>query len=149
MPAALAFLVVDDNRDNRFLLTKTLARKFPGCRIYECGDSDEALKIARESMLAAAIIHRTADLEGVHMVELLRKERPSLPILAVSGYDRRQAAFRAGANAFLHYDAWLSLGLAIDDMLGSAGDRNPPMAPGDEGVYSSGAAVRGFTCTGK
>jgi CheY-like chemotaxis protein len=58
MPNPLQFLLVDDVDDNRFLITKTLARKFPGARVEECVESEAALACAKRTGLTAAIVHR-------------------------------------------------------------------------------------------
>lgn len=119
------FLVVDDNADNRFLLAKTLIRKFPNALVQECQDSEPALVAARRASLTAAIVHRAGDVDGLSLIEMLRKARPALPILFVSGGDVRSKAFDTGATAFLDYDAWLRVGLVVEDML-RAGVSSPP-----------------------
>jgi ActR/RegA family two-component response regulator len=123
------FLLIDDNADNRFLLAKTLLRRYPNALIQECQDSQPALVAARRASLTAAVVHRAADVDGFPMIEMLRGARPTLPILFVSGADARSKAIEAGASAFLNYDAWLNVGVAVDDMLRAA-DSMPPFAAG-------------------
>ena len=53
MPAPLKFLVIDDNADSRFLLVKTLLRKFPTAVIHECQSSEAAFEMAKTEDLAA------------------------------------------------------------------------------------------------
>lgn len=125
MADTLEFLIVDDHLDNRFLLTKTLARKFPAAIIQECQDSGAAFLVAGRTPLAAAIVHRASDMDGISLIEGLRKEYPSLPILCVSGIDRHEAAFRAGASAFLNYEAWLRVGTVVEEMLQDIKTRSP------------------------
>jgi CheY-like chemotaxis protein len=119
------FLLVDDNVDNRFLLAKTLIRKFPTALLQECQDSQPALVAARRPSLTAAIVHRATDVDGLTLVEMLRKTRPTLPILFVSGADMRAKAFEMGASAFLNYDAWLRVGAVVDDMLRTGASSAP------------------------
>jgi len=114
------FLLIDDNADNRFLLAKTLIRKYPNALVQECQDSEPALLAARRPSLTAIVVHRASDIDGLPLVEMLRKSRPTLPILFVSGADFRTAAFEMGATAFLHYDAWLRVGAVVEDMLRTA-----------------------------
>lgn len=116
-PPALEFLVVDDQLDNRFLLTSTLRRNFPNATLHECDESTEAVNVVNQGALAAAIVHRAADVAGISLVEMLRAANRSLPILYVSGYNRREQASHAGATAFLSYDAWLTVGAAVEGML--------------------------------
>jgi CheY-like chemotaxis protein len=110
------FLIVDDHVDNRFLLTKTLIRKFPRALILECRDSVAALQAVKRPNLTAVIVHRADDVDGLPLIEMLRNENRSVPILYVST-TRREEAFAAGASAFLNYDAWLRVGSAVEDML--------------------------------
>jgi DNA-binding response OmpR family regulator len=119
------FLLVDDNADNRFLLAKTLIRKFPNALMQECQDSEPALIATRRPSLTAAIVHRAADVDGLPLIEMLRKARPTLPILFVSGADMRTKAFEVGASAFLNYDAWLRVGAVVEDMLRTGASTAP------------------------
>jgi CheY-like chemotaxis protein len=119
------FLLVDDNADNRYLLAKTLIRKYPNALVQECQDSEPALVAVRRPSLTAAIIHRASDLDGVALIETVRKARPTLPILFVSGGDMRAKAFEVGASAFLNYDAWLRVGTIVEDMLRTGASTAP------------------------
>lgn len=122
------FLVVDDNADSRFLLVKTLLRKFPSAVIHECQESVAALVIAREKPLSAIVAHRAADMDGIHLIEELRAANPGVIIVMVSGIDRSESAVRAGATCFLSYDEWLCIGRLVTDLLSQ-----PPTVP-DAGV---------------
>jgi ActR/RegA family two-component response regulator len=121
------FLLIDDNADNRFLLAKTLIRKYPNALVQECQDSTPAMVAARRSTLTAAVVHRASDVDGLPMVEMIRQARPTLPILFVSGGDARAKALEAGATAFLNYDAWLRVGVVMEEML-RPGVSAPPFA---------------------
>ncbi|HUR22147.1 MAG TPA: response regulator [Vicinamibacterales bacterium] len=112
MPAIPEFLIIDDNIDNRFLLTKTLRRKYPGALLEERQDSKTAL-VAATLTISAAVVHRAADVQGLPMVGMLGAANPRLPILCVSGFDQRERALELGANAFLHDDAWLNVGASV------------------------------------
>lgn len=111
------FLVVDDNADSRFLLVKTLLRKFPQALMQECQDSDVAVSAARNPKLDAIIAHRAADVDGATLIRLLRRINSAVPIVMVSGLDRSAAALEAGANLFLNYDEWLRIGTVVADLL--------------------------------
>jgi CheY-like chemotaxis protein len=125
MPIPIEFLIVDNNRDNRFLLTKTLLRKYTAAKIHEHEDSEGAMKVVNAADLTAAVVHRAADMDGIFLIRMIREAKPKLPILSVSGFDRREQAYAAGANAFLHYDAWLSLGRIVEEMLRTGQTENP------------------------
>src|SRR4051812_41811809 len=111
------FLVIDDNADSRFLLTKTLMRKFPAAVLIECGDDGTAMSVAATERLDAIVIHRTGEITGVAMIPLLRQVAPEVPIVMVSGIDRSTEAVDAGATYFLHYDEWLRLGTVVSGIL--------------------------------
>lgn len=111
------FLVIDDNVDNRFLLTRTVLRKYPQAVIIESGDLAAALEQVRLGGLDAVISHRAGEVDGLELLRELRAAHPTVPIVMVSGYDRTRAALEAGATCFLNYDEWLRLGTVIDEIL--------------------------------
>jgi CheY-like chemotaxis protein len=107
------FLVVDDNHDSRFLLTKTLLRKFPQSIVQECQDSEPAQTEARNGQLDAIVAHRSADMDGLTLIRTLRQANPAVPIIMVSGIDRTAEALAAGATEFLNYDQWQRIGSVV------------------------------------
>src|SRR4051812_5707409 len=111
------FLVIDDNPDSRFLLVKTLLRKFPQSVIQECQGSEPAIDVARDHLTSAIVLHRATDADGETLIRLLRRVNATVPIVMVSGFDRSQMALAAGANAFLNYDEWLRIGSVVADLL--------------------------------
>jgi CheY-like chemotaxis protein len=117
MSAPLKFLVIDDNADSRFLLVKTLLRKFPSAVIHECQSSAAALVMAKTSDLAAIISHRTTETAGISLLRELRQINPGVPMVMVSGVDRRELALAAGADRFLLYDEWLRIGTIVDELI--------------------------------
>jgi DNA-binding NtrC family response regulator len=117
MSQSMKFLVIDDNPDSRFLLTKTLMRKFPAAAYVETGSDATATEVAAEDNVDAIIIHRTADVSGIDMVSVLRAVNPRVPIVMVSGIDRSAEAMKAGASYFLLYDEWLRLATVVGGLL--------------------------------
>src|SRR3954471_4295394 len=77
VPEQLKFLVIDEDNDSRFLLVKTLLRKFPGAGVTECRTADAALSLARTDKLNAIVTHRTAEMTGVDLVRELRSINPA------------------------------------------------------------------------
>lgn len=114
------FLIVDDNSDSRFLLAKTLLRKFPGAQMLECQTSEKAVAILSREKPHAVVAHRTQETDGQTLIRSLRAADLTVPIVMVSGIDRREAARLAGANAFLHYDEWLRIGTVVAELLRAA-----------------------------
>lgn len=134
MDSPKTFLVVDDNADSRFLLVKTLLRKFPTAIIHECQECVDAVKIARLDTLAAIVAHRAADLDGISLIRELRAANPTVIILMVSGLDRTESAIRAGATCFLNYDEWLRVGSLVTELLSRSADAQaggPDEGPGN------------------
>lgn len=123
------FLVVDDNSEGAFLLTKTLLRKFPNATIQEQAEADGARAWVRKEKPDAIVIHRAWDGDAQTLVRELRQLAPDVPIVAVSGVDRSKETLAAGANRFLHYDEWLRLGSVVAQLLGLGGDTPQPPFP--------------------
>lgn len=119
MPSPHNFLIVDDNPDSRFLLVKTLLRKFPQAVLQETQDGESALAMARSEKLDAVVVHRAAEVDGITLVRNLRLTNAKIPIVMVSGIDRTQPAMEAGANTFLSYEAWLRIGTVVNELLSS------------------------------
>jgi CheY-like chemotaxis protein len=117
-PPPVIFLVIDFNAESRYLLVKTLRRKFPTAVIHETEDADNAEQIVRSGAVTAVISHRTFDVEGVDLVRRLRAADRDVPIVMVSGIDRGTAPMDAGADAFLHYDQWLRIGTLVERLVG-------------------------------
>ena len=117
MPSSPKFLVVDDNTDSRFLLVKTLLRKFPKSVVQETQDAATASELAASDQVSAIVVHRAVDIDGVTLVRLIRDANPVVPIVMVSGIDRSKSAVEAGATAFLNYDAWLRIGSVVAELL--------------------------------
>ena len=123
MPSPYTFLIVDDNSDSRFLLVKTLLRKFPQAELKETPNGEAALTLARSSRLDAIIIHRAAEFDGLTLVAMVRTICPATPIVMVSGLDRTRAAIEAGATTFLSYEEWLRIGTVVAGLLATPNER--------------------------
>jgi DNA-binding NtrC family response regulator len=119
------FLVVDFHTESRFLLVKTLLRKFPSAFIQECEDVVAAVEFVKSQKVAAAVAHRTFDTSGHDLVQALRAADPALPIVMVSGFDRAKEARHGGADTFLLYDEWLRIAVVVDELM-TARDASKP-----------------------
>lgn len=119
------FLLVDDNPEGRFIVSKTLLRHFPQARITEIDDSADAIEALKSEPVAAALVHKTLDLDGLSLVKRLREVAPGLVIVYLSGNQKLEAAAEfAGATKFLHYDRWLMIGTLVADLI-KRGTRPP------------------------
>lgn len=111
------FLIIDDNADSRTFLAKALLRKYPEAVVQECQNGDTAVGIVRDERLSAVIAHRTFEYDGDTLVRLLRHASPTVAIVMVSGYDRSGIARAAGADIFMNYDAWLTIGTVVAEAM--------------------------------
>ena len=122
MSTAHTLLVIDCHAESRYLLVKTLLRKFPGAVIHETDDADKAIEIARAFPLGAIIAHRTFEVSGAELIRRLRDTDPVVPLVMVSGIDRSSTALAAGATSFLHYDEWLRIGSVVEQHMAARRD---------------------------
>lgn len=119
VPRSLRFLVVDDDAEGRFLIAKTLLRKFPTASIVECGSAGSAFEVAQSGKLSLVVSHRTFDCDGAALVREIRRRAPRVPIvMVVPAADRQRQASASGADAFLTRDEWLMVGSRVLELLG-------------------------------
>lgn len=114
------FLVIDENPDGRFLLSKTLMRAFPSAAVVECQFAETALQVLQTEPVAAILSHRTHEYDGAGLVRELRRINPTVPIIMVSGFDREKLAREAGATCFFNYDQWPRIGIFVAELLAQA-----------------------------
>lgn len=113
----LHFLIIDDNPDGRFLIAKTLLRKFPNSVIVESQSAESAFRALEMQRPSLIVSHRTFEFDGIALIHELRSRVPDVPIIMASGIDRREAALAAGADGFLTYDEWLMVGNHVARLL--------------------------------
>jgi CheY-like chemotaxis protein len=135
MPMSPKFLIVDDNADSRFLLVKTLLRKFPQAILQETQDGESAITLMKAGHLDAVVVHRAAEIDGLSLIRSLRQSSPTVPIVMVSGLDRSKAAVEAGASTFLSYDAWLRIGTVVGELI--AAGKSPDVTEGESRPVAS------------
>ena len=147
----LTVLIADDHPLFRQALALALATAAPEAKVIEAGTLASAARAAAETPDLALI---TLDLKmpgavGYSGIALLHAERPTVPILVVSGADNANAADEArafGAVGFLRKDADLpQIEAAIRTALGRSPDA--PDAHGDgaqgDGAHATVDRVRG------
>jgi CheY-like chemotaxis protein len=113
----LVFLLVDDSPDGRYLISKTLLRKFPRATVIECRTAETAFAALAKEMPSLIVTHRTYEFNGIDLLRALRQRAPGVLILMTSGVDRREHALEAGADAFYTYDEWLMVGNHVAQLL--------------------------------
>jgi CheY-like chemotaxis protein len=110
-------VVVDDNPEGRFFLSKMLLTSFPRAEVIECESSDAAVRELGAEKTTLFLVHRATDADGLPLVEALRAASPTIPIIYLSGVDRTEAALAAGATTFLQFDQSSLVGRIVRDIL--------------------------------
>jgi len=102
---ALDILVVDDERDIRELVAGVLEDEGYGTRA--AGDSDaalEAIATRRPSLVLLDVWLQGSRLDGLELLDEIKRRDPSIPVLVISGHgnlDTAVAAIRRGATDFI------------------------------------------------
>jgi DNA-binding response OmpR family regulator len=104
-PSAAQILVVDDNRDNREVLTRRLRKQ--GFEILEAESGRAALSmIEAEPPHMVLLDHMMPDLSGLETLAIIRRTRSAaeLPVIMVTAFhseDMVTTALSQGANDFV------------------------------------------------
>jgi DNA-binding response OmpR family regulator len=104
-PAAARILVVDDNRDNREVLTRRLRKQ--GFEILEAESGRAALTMIEAELPDMVLLdHMMPDLSGLETLAILRGTRNAaeLPVIMVTAFhseDMVTTALGSGANDFV------------------------------------------------
>jgi len=102
---ALDILVVDDERDIRELVAGVLEDE--GYQTRDAGDSDaalEAIAARRPSLVLLDVGLQGSRLDGLELLDEIKRRDPSIPVLVISGHgnlDTAVAAIRRGASDFI------------------------------------------------
>ena len=102
---AAEILIVDDEADIRMLIGGILADE--GYETRDAADSAAALEaIARRrpSLVVLDIWLQGSDLDGLQLLEVIRRDHPTLPVVMISGhgnYETTFAAVKLGANDYI------------------------------------------------
>lgn len=133
VPSLYRFLIIDHNADGRFLLSKTLLRKFPQSIALECAHADTATTAAATEKLDLIVAHNTGDLTGCELIDTLRAANRDVPILAVTGNPNLgPSLLQSGASQVLNFDEWLLAGNVVEALLRERNGRSAipfPNAP--------------------
>ncbi|MEO7827514.1 MAG: response regulator, partial [Allosphingosinicella sp.] len=102
---ALDILIVDDEHDIRDLVSGVLEDEGYSCRTAaNSGEALQALADRRPSLLLLDVWLQGSKLDGLQLLEEVKKRDPSLPVLMISGHgnlDTAVAAIRQGAADFI------------------------------------------------
>jgi DNA-binding NarL/FixJ family response regulator len=127
-------LVIDHNPDSGELLVRSLRRKFPDAFTYLTSDAEDAEKSLAALKLDAIVIHRANTSTAVELTRALRRINPTVPIVVVSGIDRSEAVFQAGATGFINFDQWLMIGPTVANAMAAAAQASSDASPEHKGM---------------
>src|SRR3982751_6097427 len=102
---ALDILIVDDEADIRDLVSGVLEDEGYGTRT--AADSDaaiEAIAARRPSLVLLDVWLQGSRLDGLELLDEIKRRDPSIPVLVISGHgnlDTAVAAIRRGASDFI------------------------------------------------
>lgn len=143
---ALRVLLVDDERMIRDAIALLLESAF-GLDVRQVASAREALSaIGTESFDVVLLDVRMPDVDGIEALQLIRKIKPSLPVVMLSSYDNFEvvrATLDAGASGYVVKGAAaLQLREAIDVAVSGGGVYIHPLVaermfgrPGRAGVF--------------
>ncbi|MDR6849536.1 two-component system nitrogen regulation response regulator NtrX [Sphingomonas sp. BE270] len=101
----LDILVVDDERDIRDLVAGVLEDEGYGARVAADSDSAlEAISVRRPSLVLLDVWLQGSRLDGLELLDEIKRRDPSIPVLMISGHgnlDTAVAAIRRGAADFI------------------------------------------------
>lgn len=115
------FLLIAGDNQTRFLLGRTLLRKFPMSSLLECDTAASALELPPERDLDVIVVHVAAGSEGLKSIAALHRRYPDAKVVIVADADLSRAAADAGADRFLLQAEWLRLGTMAEDLLAAGG----------------------------
>lgn len=94
-------LVVEDELLIRFMLSDGLRDK--GYHVIEACNADEALVILETAVpdLIISDVRMPGSLDGMGLLELVRKTLPKMPVIITSGHLESNLAFADGATQFI------------------------------------------------
>ena len=97
------FIVVDDDKDVRYLVRRVILRSFPGARVTEAGDGLEALRLFENHGADLMIVdHNLPSLDGADLIRELRAREVKIPLVLMSNFAAvGDLAMAAGATSFV------------------------------------------------
>ncbi|MBI4525540.1 MAG: response regulator [Deltaproteobacteria bacterium] len=98
-----SILVVDDNQNFQELLKRVFTKR--GYEVKTASNGEEALDLLQRDSFGLAVLDLRMDvLDGIALLKEIRRHRPTLRSIIVTGYpteETRNQAFENGALAYL------------------------------------------------
>jgi DNA-binding NtrC family response regulator len=125
MSPELNFLVVDDDREKRFLIAHHLAREFIGVRLVECDSGAAAIAhLEQHSIHALVTDHSMSPVDGLELIMWVRDRHPKLPVVMVTGSpDIESVAIKAGASVVVSSHKFREVGPILKRLLAPAAEQ--------------------------
>ena len=103
MAREIKLLLVDDDREKRFLIAHALSREFDGVRLAECDSGSAAIEhLQREPVDAIITDNSMSPVNGLELLDWVRARDPHLPVIMITGNPEIEPiALQAGASAVL------------------------------------------------
>ena len=103
MSAEPTLLVVDDEEAICEGCRRIFSRQ--GFDVCKCSNASEGLSLAKQSDYSAILLDiKMPEMDGLHFLEALRKEKPEVPVVLMTGYPsipNAASAIRLGASDYV------------------------------------------------
>jgi CheY-like chemotaxis protein len=131
MPSDFKFLLVDDDKEKRFLIAHHLAREFEGVSLVECDSGAEAIAHLKNHPVHAVVTDNSmSPVNGLELIIWLRERDPNLPVVMVTGNPEiERVAIKAGASVVVNSHKFKEVGPILKKLLGE--EESPPAKPGE------------------
>lgn len=122
MSGKLIGVVVDDDPDFLEVVHRILERAWPDGEVLTFSDSMEAFAFITRTHIDLLVTDvQMPILDGLGLTAAIRVSDTRLPIIVMSGEDRKQAALAHGASVFLEKGSLLAqLGAVVSELVSGA-----------------------------
>lgn len=119
MPARTRVLLVNDDDDALFLLSRAVRRALPDAEVALLRDGPTALAYARSHDVDAIVTDNTMPLmDGLTFARSIRQHNATVPILMVTNSTHlAEQATQAGVTAYLPSARWTDVGETLAGLL--------------------------------
>ena len=121
MASELKILLVDDDREKRFLIALHLKREFQGARLIECDSGAAAIaELERAPVDAIVTDNSMSPVNGLELIGWVRQRDAEMPVVMVTGNPEIEPlALQSGASAVLPSQKYQEVGPLLKKLLPS------------------------------